>query len=102
MRRAGFDNVSLDLMMWLPQQGMREWQTTVDGLIALEPEHASLYLLELYPNAPLRDAMARSAWSLAPDDDAAEMYLWAMARWKRRDTLSTDLERGAARTRVAA
>ena len=53
---------------------------TVDGLIALAPDHASLYLLELYPNAPLREAMARASWSLAPDDDAAEMYLWAMAR----------------------
>ena len=48
--------------------------------IALGPDHASLYILELYPNAPLRDAMARSKWSLAPDDDAAEMYLEAMAR----------------------
>jgi oxygen-independent coproporphyrinogen III oxidase len=80
VRGAGFDNVSLDLMMWLPQQGMPEWQATVEGLIALDPDHASLYLLELYPNAPLREAMARAAWSLAPDDDAAEMYLWAMAR----------------------
>jgi oxygen-independent coproporphyrinogen-3 oxidase len=80
VRAAGFDNVSLDLMMWLPQQGMREWQTTVNGLIALGPDHASLYLLELYPNAPLREAMARASWSLAPDDDAAEMYLWAMAQ----------------------
>ena len=26
VRGAGFDNVSLDLMMWLPQQGMPEWQ----------------------------------------------------------------------------
>ena len=24
--------------------------------------------------------MARERWSLAPDDDAAEMYLWAMER----------------------
>jgi oxygen-independent coproporphyrinogen-3 oxidase len=80
VRGAGFDNVSVDLMMWLPQQGMAEWQATVEGLIALDPDHASLYLLELYPNAPLREAMARASWSLAPDDDAAEMYLWAMAR----------------------
>ena len=80
VRGAGFDNVSVDLMMWLPQQGMHEWQATVEGLIALDPDHASLYLLELYPNAPLREAMARASWSLAPDDDAAEMYLWAMAR----------------------
>ena len=70
-REAGFDNVSLDLMMWLPQQSVSQWLSSVDALIALGPDHASLYLLEIYPNAPLRDAMARSKWSLAPDDDAA-------------------------------
>jgi oxygen-independent coproporphyrinogen-3 oxidase len=79
-RRAGFDNISLDLMMWLPQQAIAQWLESVDALIALGPDHASLYILELYPNAPLRDTMARSKWSLAPDDDAAEMYLEAMAR----------------------
>jgi oxygen-independent coproporphyrinogen-3 oxidase len=79
-RDAGFDNISLDLMMWLPQQSVAEWFSSVDTLIVLGPEHASLYLLEIYPNAPLRDTMARSRWSLAPDDDAAEMYLGAMSR----------------------
>jgi oxygen-independent coproporphyrinogen-3 oxidase len=79
-RAAGFDNLSLDLMMWLPQQTIAQWLESVEGLIALEPEHASLYLLEIYPNAPLRDAMARAQWSVAPDDDAAEMYLQAMVR----------------------
>jgi oxygen-independent coproporphyrinogen-3 oxidase len=79
-RGARFDNVSLDLMMWLPGQTVGEWLASVDALIALAPEHASLYLLELYPNAPLKEDMARSGWSLAPDDDAAVMYLEAMAR----------------------
>ena len=79
-RAAGFDNISLDLMMWLPQQSIAQWLESVDALIAVGPDHASLYLLEIYPNAPLRDAMARSKWSLAPDDDAADMYLEAMAR----------------------
>ena len=79
-RAAGFDNISLDLMMWLPQQSASDWQQNVDALIDVGPEHASLYLLELYPNAPLKEEMARSGWSLAPDDDAAEMYLWSMGR----------------------
>ena len=79
-RRAGFDNVSLDLMMWLPQQTVAQWFSSVEALIALGPEHASLYLLEIYPNAPLKDTMARSRWSVAPDDDAADMYLGAMSR----------------------
>ena len=46
----------------------------------VDPDHASLYLLELYPNAPLKEDMARAGWSQAPDDDAAEMYLWSLGR----------------------
>ena len=79
-RAAGFENISLDLMMWLPQQTVAHWLESVDALIALGPEHASMYLLEIYPNAPLRDAMARSKWSVAPDDDAADMYLSGLDR----------------------
>jgi oxygen-independent coproporphyrinogen-3 oxidase len=79
-RNAGFDNVSLDLMMWLPAQSPADWKESVEGLIGVAPDHASLYLLELYPNAPLREDMARAGWSLAPDEDAAEMYLWSMER----------------------
>jgi len=79
-RQAGFDNISIDLMMWLPQQSIEEWLTSIDGLIELNPDHASLYLLEIYPNSPLRDAMSRSKWRVAADDDAADMYLRAMER----------------------
>jgi len=79
-RNAGFDNISFDLMMWLPAQGLAEWLESIDAAIALGPEHLSLYLLEVYPNAPLKDDMARSRWSQAPDEDAAAMYLAAMER----------------------
>lgn len=79
-RAAGFDNVSLDLMMWLPGQRVDEWLASVDEAIALGPEHLSLYLLEVYPNAPLREEMVRARWSQAPDEDAAAMYLTALER----------------------
>jgi oxygen-independent coproporphyrinogen-3 oxidase len=79
-RAAGFDNISLDLMMWLPQQTVVDWLESVDALVALGPEHASMYFLEIYPNAPLRDAMAREAWSVAPEDDAVDMYLSGLDR----------------------
>jgi len=79
-RGAGFDNVSLDLMMWLPEQRVDEWLASVDAAIACAPDHLSLYLLELYPNAPLKDDMARAKWSQAADDDAATMYVTAMER----------------------
>ncbi len=88
-RRAGFGNVSLDLMCWLPGQSMETWLSTVDRAIGFAPEHLSLYLLELYPNAPLKDAMARAVaddrggWAQAPDDEAADMYLEAFGRLDR-------------------
>jgi oxygen-independent coproporphyrinogen-3 oxidase len=79
-RAAGLENVSLDLMMWLPQQTPADWQESIEALVEVRPSHASLYLLELYPNAPLKEDMARSGWSLAPEDDAADMYLWSLDR----------------------
>lgn len=82
-RAAGFDNLSLDLMMWLPGQSQADWLSSVDALVDVGPDHASLYLLEIYPNAPLKDEMARGGWSVAPDDDAAEMYLEGLGRLDR-------------------
>jgi oxygen-independent coproporphyrinogen-3 oxidase len=87
-RAAGLDNLSFDLMLWLPGQSMASWLSTVSQAIELEPDHLSLYLLELYPNAPLREAMARApetpagagAWMQAPDDVAADMYLAGLER----------------------
>lgn len=87
-RAAGFDNLSFDLMFWLPGQTLEGWRRTVTAATALAPDHLSLYLLELYPNAPLKEAMARETaaaphgghgWRQAPDDDAADMYLEALA-----------------------
>jgi oxygen-independent coproporphyrinogen-3 oxidase len=80
IRAAAMDNLSLDLMMWLPGQTVGDWMESVDALVAASPEHASLYLLELYPNAPLREDMARAGCTQAPDDDAADMYEAAIDR----------------------
>ena len=77
-RVVGFENINLDLMLWLPEQTLADCRASIEALVELRPDHASLYMLELYPNAPLREEMARADWSLAPDDDAATMYLEAL------------------------
>ena len=76
---AGFD-VRVDLMLWLPMQKRDDCARSIDTLVKLRPNHASLYMLELYPNAPLKEEMARAGWSQAPDDDAAAMYLDTLAQ----------------------
>jgi oxygen-independent coproporphyrinogen-3 oxidase len=96
-RAAGFSNLSFDLMFWLPGQSVESWMRTIDEAIAQTPDHLSLYLLELYPNSPLKEAMARQRpqssagaladerhpWVQAPDDEAADMYLAALDRLDR-------------------
>jgi oxygen-independent coproporphyrinogen-3 oxidase len=79
-RAAGFDNISLDLMMWLPQQTVEQWMVSVERAIGVGAEHLSLYMLEVYPHLPLKQQMVRNGWAQMPDDIAAEMYEAAMAR----------------------
>ena len=78
-RAAGFDNVSIDLMMWLPGQDMVQWLASVTDAIRVDPDHLSLYILEVYPHLPLKHEIDRHGWTQQSDDGAAEMYESAMA-----------------------
>ncbi len=49
-RRAGFDNINLDLMFGLPQQTVAQALDDLDALIAMQPDHISWYQLTLEPN----------------------------------------------------
>ncbi len=46
-RRAGFDNLSLDLLYDVPGQTADSWRRTIETAVALEPEHVSAYALAL-------------------------------------------------------
>ena len=79
-RAAGFDNVSIDLMMWLPGQDVAQWLDNVVEAIRVDAEHLSLYILEVYAHLPLKQEIDRQGWALQPDDAAADMYESAMSR----------------------
>lgn len=77
LRRAGFENRSLDLMFGLPHQSLDQWKDSVDQALRLEPDHLSLYGLQLEKGTPL-EADVRLGRVSTPDDDlAADMYLHA-------------------------
>ena len=77
-RAAGLSNVSLDLMYGWPGQSMAVWQDTLAGTLALAPNHLSLYALGVETETPLGISIGRGATPEPDDDQAAEMYLWAM------------------------
>ncbi|MCL4527933.1 MAG: radical SAM family heme chaperone HemW [Chloroflexi bacterium] len=76
-RKAGFDNLNLDLIYGLPEQTLQAWQMTVKRILDLQPEHISAYALTLEHGTPFGRWAARG-WRPVPDPDlAAEMYEWA-------------------------
>jgi oxygen-independent coproporphyrinogen-3 oxidase len=76
-RRAGFDNLNLDLIYGLPEQRLETWKTTVARVLDLRPEHLSAYALTLEHGTPFGRWSARGLLPMPDPDAAAEMYEWA-------------------------
>ncbi len=74
LRQSGFDNISFDLIAGLPGQTLEDWEKNLTEALKLNPEHLSLYLLEVHEGTPLAEQI-RSRRQPAPDEHlAAEMY----------------------------
>ncbi len=73
-RQLGFNNLSLDLMLGLPDSSCQTLQKSLDFLIDLKPEHISAYILKIEENTKfykLKDTLN------LPDDDAvSDQYLF--------------------------
>lgn len=76
IRRAGYKNLSVDLMYGLPGQTLDGWKDTLQNVLRLEPEHISCYGLKLEEGTPLY--LQRDELTLADDDGQADMYLAAV------------------------
>jgi oxygen-independent coproporphyrinogen-3 oxidase len=74
LRRAGFHNVSFDLIAGLPGQTMAGWRRNLDEAFALRPEHLSFYLLEVHQGTPLANHIANGLQPKPDEDLAADMY----------------------------
>ena len=75
-RRAGFHNVSVDLMFGLPSQSRQQWMNTLRNVLDLKPDHLSCYGLKVEEGTRL---YAYKDCANLPDDDAqADMYFYAV------------------------
>jgi oxygen-independent coproporphyrinogen-3 oxidase len=73
-RRAGFENINLDLIYGLPGQALASWQATLERALALYPDHVSLYALTVEEGTPLAGSIAQGTVPQPDADLAAEMY----------------------------
>lgn len=77
-RKAGFDNLSLDLMFGLPGQSLAQWRDTLCRAVDLEPEHLSCYSLKIEPGTAFARDYAQGKIVSLPEELELEMYLWAI------------------------
>ena len=75
-RRAGFDNVSLDLIYGLPSQTKNDWAETLAKVVELHPEHLSCYGLKLEEGTAMYREYKDSP-ILPTEDEQADMYSYA-------------------------
>lgn len=76
-RKAGFDNINLDLIFGLPQQEMASWQRSLELALGINPEHFSLYSLTVEHGTPLGTWFKKGLIPTLDSDLAADMYEWA-------------------------
>ena len=74
LRDAGFENISFDLIAGLPRQTLADWERNLDEALTLQPEHLSLYLLEIHDGTPLATQVRDGRQPMPDEDLAAEMY----------------------------
>lgn len=79
-RSCGFDNISVDLMYGLPSQTEQSFLKSVEEIIKLQPEHISVYGLQLEENTPL--CRYRDNYVFPSEDECISMYSRAIALLK--------------------
>jgi oxygen-independent coproporphyrinogen-3 oxidase len=73
-RRAGFQNLSLDLLFAAPGQAEEDLRRDLSEVVAFSPEHVSAYELTVETGTPFALARERGQLALASEDEALAMH----------------------------
>ncbi len=83
-REAGIAALNLDLIAGLPGEDLSRWRATLERVVALEPEHVSVYLLETDKDTPLARGVRHGRVAVVDDDGLAEAYRVTVETLERR------------------
>ncbi len=79
-RAAGFDNMNLDLIFGLIGHSLERWQSTLEQIIAFQPEHLSCYALTVEPGTALYYRVQKGLLEEPDPDMAADQFDWTRTR----------------------
>lgn len=75
LKKGGFENINLDLMLGLPFQTKASWKRNLEIFAQLEVPHVSIYMLDLDDQCPLYKLVANGSVRIPEEDLVSDMYL---------------------------
>ena len=82
-QKAGFDNLSIDLIYALPGQTMRQWEEDIETALSLDIQHISCYGLIYEEGTALTHMMEKGEIESIDEDIENEMYDYLCNRLKK-------------------
>ena len=74
LRKAGFTNISIDLMYGFPGETLADWQADIDQALSLQVEHLSAYALQYEEGTPLYRMKQRGEVKETDEELSRQMY----------------------------
>jgi len=74
-RKAGFDNINIDLIYDIPKQKLKEWKNDLFLGTSLEPEHISAYSLTVEKNTALHSMVKNKTVIMPSEEVDKKMFL---------------------------
>ena len=74
-RKAGFDNINIDLIYDIPKQKIKDWKNDLFLGTSLEPEHISAYSLTVEQNTVLNSMVKNKIISMPSEKIDKKMFL---------------------------
>lgn len=76
--RKEFDNISVDVMLGLPNVNKSCWRSFLEEVVKWPIQHISLYCLMVHEFTPLYFKVARNEVVLPENDMVADLYIWSI------------------------
>ena len=73
-RKAGFDNLSLDLMFAVPNQSLSSWESNLNKALEKNPEHLSTYNLTIEQGTAFSKLQSNGKLIMPDDNHQLELY----------------------------
>lgn len=81
-KKAGFNNLSIDLMFGLPGQSLETLENSVNEALRLDLQHYSIYGLKVEENTLFHTLFQRNELPLPEEDDEVKMFEFIMSTLK--------------------